>query len=109
MFGGSAEPWTGSAETQPKLADTTLLQFSEWLIVCYHIHVYTSVDIVYRVHVFVIHVPLHVGINTCTCVLALVVKLIHVCFCVYSYVYMYMYLVSLVGCISFLSCLSVNS
>ena len=29
MFGGTAEPPTGSDETQPKLADTTLLQFSE--------------------------------------------------------------------------------
>ena len=26
MFGGTAEPWTGSPETQPKVADTTLLQ-----------------------------------------------------------------------------------
>ena len=29
MFGGSDKPWTGSDETQPKRADTTLLQFSE--------------------------------------------------------------------------------
>ena len=28
-FGGSPDPWTGSIETQPKMADTTLLQFSE--------------------------------------------------------------------------------
>ena len=28
-FGGSPEPWTGSDETQPKMADTTLLQLSE--------------------------------------------------------------------------------
>ena len=28
-FGGTPEPWTGSDETQPKMADTTLLQFSE--------------------------------------------------------------------------------
>ena len=28
-FGGSSEQWTGSDDTQPKLADTTLLQFSE--------------------------------------------------------------------------------
>ena len=28
-FGGTTEPGTGSDETQPKLADTTLLQFSE--------------------------------------------------------------------------------
>ena len=33
MFGGSAESWTGSEEKQPKLADTTLLQFSK----CIHI------------------------------------------------------------------------
>lgn len=29
VFGGTAEPWAGSDEKQPKLADTTLLQFSE--------------------------------------------------------------------------------
>ena len=28
-FGGSSEPTTGSNDTQPKLVDTTLLQFSE--------------------------------------------------------------------------------
>ena len=28
-FGGSPDPWTGSLERQPKMADTTLLQFSE--------------------------------------------------------------------------------
>ena len=28
-FGGSPEPWAGSDETDPKMADTTLLQFSE--------------------------------------------------------------------------------
>ena len=33
VFGGSAEPPTGSDETQPKLADTTLLQFSECIII----------------------------------------------------------------------------
>ena len=33
MFGGTAEPWAGSEEKQPKLADTTLLQFSK----CIHI------------------------------------------------------------------------
>ena len=33
MFGGTAEPWAGSGENQPKLADTTLLQFSK----CIHI------------------------------------------------------------------------
>ena len=31
VFGGTAEPYSGSDETQPKLADTTLLQFSELL------------------------------------------------------------------------------
>ena len=29
QFGGTPEPGTGSDETQPKIADTTLLQFSE--------------------------------------------------------------------------------
>ena len=28
-FGGTSYPWTGSDDTQPKIADTTLLQFSE--------------------------------------------------------------------------------
>ena len=37
VFGGTPEPPTGSDETQPKLADTTLLQFSELL----NVHVYT--------------------------------------------------------------------
>ena len=32
MFGGTAEPWTISDEKQPKLADTTLLQFSECIL-----------------------------------------------------------------------------
>ena len=30
VFGGTDKPWTGSDVTQPKLADTTLLQFSEY-------------------------------------------------------------------------------
>ena len=30
MFGGTAESWAGGHEKQPKLADTTLLQFSEF-------------------------------------------------------------------------------
>ena len=30
MFRGTTDPWTGSHETQPKLADTTLLQFSKY-------------------------------------------------------------------------------
>ena len=29
-FGGSPDPLTGSNETQPKMADTTLLEFSEF-------------------------------------------------------------------------------
>ena len=29
MFGGSADQWAGSTEKQPKVADTTLLQFSK--------------------------------------------------------------------------------
>ena len=37
-FGGSPEPWTGSDETQPKMADTILLQFSE----CAHNYICTS-------------------------------------------------------------------
>ena len=36
MFGGSTEPSAGSDDKQPKLADTTLLQFSELL----HVHVH---------------------------------------------------------------------
>ena len=38
VFGGTAEPLIGSVEKQPKLADTTLLQFSECLILCYTYH-----------------------------------------------------------------------
>ena len=33
-FGGSPDPPTGSNETQPKMADTTLLEFSECLHTC---------------------------------------------------------------------------
>ena len=45
VFGGSAEPPTRSVETLPKLADTTLLQFSEWLIVItYHYNVYLMIS-----------------------------------------------------------------
>ena len=36
VFGGTPEPWVGSDEKQPKLADTTLLQFSELLNVPLH-------------------------------------------------------------------------
>ena len=38
MFGGSAEPWAGSNEKQPKLADTTLLQFSKLLYIYMYMH-----------------------------------------------------------------------
>ena len=38
MFGGSAEPWAGSDEKQPKLADTTLLQFSKLLYIYMYMH-----------------------------------------------------------------------
>ena len=31
MFGGSADPWAGSAEKQSKLANTTLLQFCKYM------------------------------------------------------------------------------
>ena len=36
MFGGSAEPGTGSNEKQPKVADTNLLQFSEYIYIIIH-------------------------------------------------------------------------
>ena len=36
QFGGTPEPWTGSDETQPKMAHTTLLEFGE----CYHLYYY---------------------------------------------------------------------
>ena len=39
VYGGSAELSTGSDEKQPKLADTTLLQFSECLNVYVPLHV----------------------------------------------------------------------
>ena len=36
MFGGTALPWVGSEEKQPKLADTSLLQFGEFSIAQTH-------------------------------------------------------------------------
>ena len=48
VFGGTAEPLTGSDDSQPKLADTTLLQFSECTS---DIHVHT---------VYIMHVYIHV-------------------------------------------------
>ena len=36
MFGGSADLWGGSAEKQSKLADTTLLQFCEYINIFLH-------------------------------------------------------------------------
>ena len=84
MFGGTPEPPTGSDETQPKLADTTLLQFSEWLMVCYQIsfhYVYASVNIVTETMYLYVCVYPHVRVFFTH--VALVVKLIHV--------YMYMY------------------
>ena len=52
VFGGTAEPLTGSVETQPKLANTTLLQFSELLNV--HVHtVYTMYHYMYMyIHMY---------------------------------------------------------
>ena len=49
VFGGGAEPLTGSDETQPKVADTTLLQFSELLNV--HVHTCTITCIIY-IHMY---------------------------------------------------------
>lgn len=42
MFGGTAIPWKGSDDRQPKLAKTTLLEFGIYLIIDYaeSIHVY---------------------------------------------------------------------
>ena len=43
VFGGSAQPFTGDDDRQPKIADTTLLQFSEStsdIHVHVHVHVY---------------------------------------------------------------------
>ena len=37
VFGGTTEPWVGSDEKQPKLADTTLLQFSKCAIKNIHV------------------------------------------------------------------------
>ena len=34
-FGGSPGPWTGSSEKQPKMADTTILHFSECILIFY--------------------------------------------------------------------------
>ena len=41
VFGGSGELFAGSSDKQPKLADTTLLQFSECTSdIHVHVHVY---------------------------------------------------------------------
>ena len=45
MFGGSAEPWAGSDDQQTKLADTTLLQFSELL------YIYTPSQVYIIIHI----------------------------------------------------------
>ena len=46
MFGGSPEPWAGSDDELPKLADTTLLQFSELL----HAWTYMYIHVGYRIY-----------------------------------------------------------
>ena len=108
VFGGTPEPPTGSNKAQPKLADTTLLQFSEWLIVCCYIplqYVCTSVDIVYRVHVHVFAMYHYMYVCMCisTCILSLLrttkvirreslgMRLRHI----YVYIHMLQYMCSL--------------
>ena len=44
MFGGSADLWGGSAEKQSKLADTTLLQFCEYIKFNMFLHDSTCMD-----------------------------------------------------------------
>ena len=36
MFGGSRDPWSGSEKKQSKLADTTLMQFCEYINMLTH-------------------------------------------------------------------------
>ena len=36
MFGGSRDPWSGSEKKQSKLADTTLMQFREYIYTLTH-------------------------------------------------------------------------
>ena len=36
IFGGSEDPWAGSAEKQSKVADTTLLQFCKYINMLLH-------------------------------------------------------------------------
>ena len=54
-FGGSPEPWTGCPVSQPKMADTTLLQFSECahnyitIFLCGHWQSFLSSKNIYRV------------------------------------------------------------
>ena len=43
MFGGSADPWTGSNEKQSKLADTTSLQFCKCMSMFLRDRVYVCV------------------------------------------------------------------
>ena len=42
MFGGSADEWKGSADKQPTLADTKVLQFGEFIKTTVQQHVYTK-------------------------------------------------------------------
>ena len=46
MFGGSASPWTGYDEKQPKLADTTLMQFSKSIKGNSAIYKYLNIELV---------------------------------------------------------------
>ena len=42
-FGGSSDPLTGSNDTQPKIADTTLLQFSELQSIIHNVQLFNCI------------------------------------------------------------------
>ena len=74
MFGGTAEPWAGSDEKQPKLADTTLLQFSKLLYIYMYMHghsyrlfiyIHVYMDIVCYIEYTYMYIHVHVCNNDC--------------------------------------------
>ena len=42
-FGGTSDPLTGSNDTQPKIADTTLLQFSELQSIIHNVQLFNYI------------------------------------------------------------------
>ena len=58
VFGGTAELYTGSDDTQPKLADTTLLHFSECTSDIHTVYIRTFCISLHMNNVMSIHVYL---------------------------------------------------